>query len=109
MQDLKTEEKYVFTVTKYSKIIVDVYTSFCVPCKVLAPQLEKLSEDYKDVHFFKINAENNEFLMNGEQGLKKEITSVPTILSIYEGKEIERVEGANFGAVKKMVERLERL
>ena len=33
--------------------IVDFFTSWCNPCKVLEPVLEELSKEMKDVNLFK--------------------------------------------------------
>ena len=40
-------------------VVVDVYTKWCNPCKVLAPIIENLSEKMSDVKFCKIDVEDN--------------------------------------------------
>ena len=38
--------------------IINFYTSWCVPCKTIAPILEDLSSEYKEhLHVYKINAD----------------------------------------------------
>ena len=37
-----------------SLVIVDYATSWCGPCKVIAPKYEAMSEEFTDVKFFKV-------------------------------------------------------
>lgn len=41
-------------------VVLDMYTQWCGPCKMLAPKLESLAESYQDVVFIKLdcNQEN---------------------------------------------------
>ena len=40
-------------------VVIDLYADWCGPCKMLAPTLEELAEEYKDVKFCKINVDND--------------------------------------------------
>lgn len=56
--------------------VVDVYATWCGPCKSLAPKYEMLANKYKDkVTFLKIELQNIE-----DQNLVKDITALPTFL-----------------------------
>lgn len=56
--------------------IIDFYADWCGPCKIVAPILEELSEEYKDkVDIFKIDTEDQQELA-GMFG----ISSIPTLL-----------------------------
>jgi thioredoxin 1 len=56
--------------------VVDVYATWCGPCKSLAPKYEMLANKYKDrVTFLKIELQNIE-----NQDLVKDITALPTFL-----------------------------
>ena len=39
------------------KIMMDVYTTWCGPCKVIAPYYEELSKQFTDVVFIKVRME----------------------------------------------------
>lgn len=39
---------------KDSLVVVDYSTTWCGPCKVIAPQFEKMSDKYTDVVFVKV-------------------------------------------------------
>ena len=38
-------------------VVIDLYADWCGPCRMLAPTLDKLEEDYPDVKFCKINVD----------------------------------------------------
>lgn len=55
-------------------IVIDVYATWCGPCKIMTPMLEKAEKSFAGkVKFFKIDIDKN-------PELKKRITSVPTLL-----------------------------
>jgi thioredoxin len=84
-----TKEQLDVLKSENKKILLDVYGTFCGPCKVLLPKLEKIETDYPDVTFIKMDIQKN---MDFAQELG--ITSVPTIM-IYDGENlIDRSNGA---------------
>ena len=83
--DEKTFEKEV---TESKKLIVDFFADWCGPCKALAPALEKLSQEYKDVKFAKVNVE-----VSPELSEKNEVRGIPCIILFKNGKEADRLVG----------------
>lgn len=72
--------------------VVDFYADWCSPCKMLAPVLEELSLEMSDaVEFVKINIDENLELAQ-EYG----ITTIPTLVFIKDGKELNRKIGFMF-------------
>lgn len=58
--------------------IVDFYASWCGPCKMVAPILEELAEEYKDqIYIYKVNTEDEQ-----ELAAAFGIRSIPTLLFI---------------------------
>lgn len=70
------------------KIIVDFSASWCGPCKILLPTMEKISDEMTDVEVVKIDVdEQSEFI--SEYGIR----GVPTVI-IYNGEQqIDRSSG----------------
>ena len=64
------------------KILVDFYANWCGPCKMLAPELERVESNVKVV---KIDVDEFEELAR-EYG----VMSIPTLILFENGKEIKR-------------------
>ena len=77
-----TEANFEELVLKNEKtVLVDFYADWCGPCKMLAPILEKLSEEYPDVVIGKVNGDD-------ENGLASafKVTAIPTLVVIRNGE-----------------------
>lgn len=72
------------------KILVDFWASWCRPCLMLTPVLEKLQLEYPDVEFVKVNV-SQEMTLAQEFG----ITSIPTVILFNNGDIVNRVSGVN--------------
>lgn len=84
------EENFSQEVLSYEGIVlVDFYTDWCPPCKMLSPILEELSNDNNlKAKIVKLNIdENNKIAMDYT------ITSVPTIIYFKSGKIMAKVVG----------------
>ena len=70
--------------------MVDFWAEWCAPCKMIAPILERLAEEYDGkIKFVKVDTEEN-FETPSSYG----ILSLPTLLVFKEGQQIERITGA---------------
>lgn len=69
-------------------VAVDCFADWCPPCKMLAPVLEKLSEEITQIKFGKLNTDEN-------PGTAEEyaIKSIPNILIFKDGKLIDQIIG----------------
>lgn len=77
-------------INKNKFVLVDIYTTWCGPCKMMMPVLEQLNEHYSDsVIISKLEADSNMDISN-----QLNIKSVPTLILFRDGKEIERQLGA---------------
>jgi thioredoxin 1 len=91
-------------VTSSSKIVlVDFYADWCMPCKMMAPVLEKLSNDYaNEITILKLNTDQNE-----QASRAFEIFSIPTLVIFKDGKMATRLVG--FNSADKIMETVRRL
>ncbi len=70
--------------------IIDFYADWCGPCKMVAPILEELSDEYKDkVTIYKVNTE-----IEQELSAMFGIRSIPSILFIPKDKQPMMQAGA---------------
>ncbi len=70
--------------------IVDFYADWCGPCKMVAPILEEISEEYKDrLHVYKVNTDEEQELA-GAFGIQ----SIPSILFIPMEEKPQMAAGA---------------
>lgn len=71
-------------------VLVDFYGTWCPPCKLLDPVMEKLAEDYDGrVAFMKINVDEN-----AESAVDNTVEDIPTLLFFRDGSEQLRLFGA---------------
>lgn len=98
MVKILDEDKYIES-TKDGVVFVDFYADWCMPCKMFAPIIDKVSDEIKDVKFFKINVDTSHRLAT-ELG----IMSVPTVVIFSGGKIVERFSGVRpNGAISEML------
>lgn len=71
-------------------VIIDFWAPWCGPCKIMGPNFEKASANFKArVRFAKVNTEDQQSL-----GAHFNIRSIPTLVLFKNGKEVDRVSGA---------------
>jgi len=70
-------------------VVVDMYADWCGPCKMMAPVMDSLSDDYDDVKFVKINVDQNP-----ELAAKFGVQSIPNFVFIKDGQKVDQVVGA---------------
>lgn len=73
--DYTTEKEWKYKGDKPA--IIDFYADWCGPCKVVAPILEELSNEFPDVLIYKVNTEIEQELSTVFQ-----IRSIPSMLFI---------------------------
>lgn len=84
---IATDETYQSLISK-GFVIVDFYSTTCVPCKMLSRILEDIACDYSFVDIVKVNITDYPVL-----GAQNEIEAVPTVFFIKDGEELEKVIG----------------
>ncbi|XVF07001.1 hypothetical protein REPUB_Repub06bG0100100 [Reevesia pubescens] len=71
-------------------VVLDMYTQWCGPCKVMAPKFQELSEKYLDVVFLKLDCNQENKPLAKELGIRV----VPTFKILKHKKIVKEVTGA---------------
>lgn len=69
-------------------VLVDFYATWCGPCKMLAPVLEKISNSRADFDIVKVNIDDSMQLAT-----QYEIEVVPTMVVFKDGKPVDQLVG----------------
>lgn len=70
-------------------VLVDFWASWCMPCRMLAPTIEKLAEENRDkLKVCKLNTDENQNIA-AQYGIQ----GIPTLIIFKEGKEVGRTVG----------------
>ena len=71
-------------------VLVDFWTEWCGPCRMLAPMIEAIADEHSSVvSVVKLNVDDNPTTA-ATFGIK----GIPTLILFAEGKEVERIVGA---------------
>ena len=84
-------------------VLVDLYATWCTPCKALAPVLEELADKYADkIKVVKVNVGEEESI-----AAKFGIASIPTVIFFKNGQTAASFVGLRSASeIEKMIEKL---
>ena len=70
--------------------VVDFWATWCAPCRVIAPILDQLADQYKErVKVAKVDVDTNL-----RTSTRFNVRSIPTILFFKDGKLVDQIVGA---------------
>ena len=83
-------------------VLVDFWAQWCTPCRMLAPTVEAVAQQYSDsANVVKLNVDDNPTTAQ-RYGIK----GIPTLILFRQGKEVERVVGATSKeSITRMIEK----
>lgn len=83
--------------------IIDFWASWCGPCKMFSPIFEKVSKEFKNIKFCKLNVDYDKNNICKKYG----VMSIPTIILFKDGIEIKKNVGfINEEELKKFLENI---
>merc|ERR1711915_1162033 len=85
--------------TKDTLMVLDCFATWCGPCKVIAPQVVKMSDTYKDARFYKIDVDDVPDVAQ-ELGVR----AMPTFFLFKNGEKVSEVVGANPKALEAAIQ-----
>ena len=85
-----TSENFEQEVLQADKtVLVDFWASWCGPCKMLSPVIEEIADERSDIKVGKVNIDEHP-----ELAQKYGVMSIPTVLVIKDGEEVNKLVGA---------------
>lgn len=86
-----TDDNFTETIEKADLAMVDFWAEWCGPCRIIAPFVEQLAEEYKDkgVLVGKLDVDHNQNI-----AARYNIRSIPAVLFFKNGEHVDTVVGA---------------
>lgn len=83
-------------------VLIDFWAAWCMPCKMIAPVINELAEEFKGKAVIcKLNVDKNQ-----RTAQMFGVRSIPTIVILKNGKEVERIVGVkNKAFIRQSVEK----
>lgn len=70
-------------------VLVDFWAPWCGPCKMLAPTIDELAEEYSGkIRVGKVNTDESR-----QVAVKHQISAIPTVMIFKGGEVVERISG----------------
>ncbi len=85
-----TDSSFDDFVNKYDVSVIDCWAPWCGPCKMIAPIVEELAQEYKgQIAFGKLNTDENQAI-----SMRYHVMSIPTLLVFKDGELADQIVGA---------------
>jgi thioredoxin 1 len=89
MVNVITNENFETEVIKSDKpVLIDFWASWCGPCRMLSPVIDKIAEERADIKVCKVNVDEQP-----ELAQKFGVMSIPTVAAIKNGKVVNQSVG----------------
>lgn len=86
MLSIANENDFNFDTHKYS--VLKFWATWCGPCKVFAPVVGKLNDEFESINFYSVDVDQVPALAR-----KFKIKTVPTLVFLEGGEEVNRITG----------------
>ena len=86
---------------RYIGVVVDFYATWCPPCKMLAPVIVQLAQEFPNILFIKVNTQSF-----GSLSKIYNVQSIPVVIFIKNGSVNNRIVGFQKPQIKMAVNQL---
>ena len=98
---MKSIEQFDNTLRENELVLVDFFATWCGPCKMLAPVIEKLSEKYTNVKFVKADVD-----VLSPLAARYGVNSIPNLVLFKNGEKVN--QGVGFMPESKVAELIDK-
>lgn len=103
MINIGSKEAFEQALTSEKPVLVDFYATWCAPCKMLGPVLEKVAaENSEKAVFIKVDVDKFPELAGPYN-----VQTIPTVVLIKDGKEVKRFGPASKDVYIKAIDELQ--
>ena len=88
VKEIKTQDFKTEVIGGSKPALVDFWASWCGPCRMLSPVVDKVSEQYDGVDFYKVNVHEEPDL-----AMEYGIMSIPCLIMFKDGKIFDQSVG----------------
>jgi len=100
VNNITTKEDFDSAIKADKLVVVDFFATWCGPCKTIAPQLVLFSKEYENADFLKVDVDEL-----SQVAEKADVTAMPTFILYKNGKELDKVVGANTKALEAAIKK----
>jgi thioredoxin 1 len=86
------------------KVVIDFFAPWCKPCIVIAPEFERLSNQYNNIVFLKVNMGESPNIAD-----EYDVAAMPTFIFLNNGNYMNSTVGADIDSLTYNLIRLEKL
>ena len=86
-----TKTNFNETILANKVVLVDFWASWCGPCRMVSPVIDKIAEEYDGkIVVGKVNVDND-----GALAAEYAVVSIPTVILFKDGKQVEKLVGGD--------------
>ena len=94
-----TDSEFDKAINSDKPVLVDFYADWCGPCKMIAPYLDELADEFAGkVTVAKLNVDQN-----GQAPMKYGVRGIPTMILFENGEQKEVIVGADPAKIRDIV------
>ncbi len=88
VEQVKSVAEFDAVLSSNKSVFVDFFATWCGPCKMVGPLVEKISEEETDIKFVKVDVDQV-----GELAQRYGIMSIPALMVFRDGEKVDGIVG----------------